>query len=172
MRGDELSRGESPPANGSAASSPDGSKPDQNRPQDDAPAPDVAIPLEPARRVLEAPGYQETTLEGLTVHQLARGMMETLGIAGGQSDLGIWSQAIQLKARRSGMPIAEAYRFILAKAEEAQELGEFSKPTFWMKDAAFDQKPRRSKTHVATDEYGKRLDRELEILRASNGKSA
>jgi hypothetical protein len=150
-----------------AASSPDGSKPDQNRPSDDPPAPDDPQPPEPDRRVLEAPRHQETPLEGLTAHQLARGMMETLGIAGGQSDLGIWSQAIALKARRSGMSLPEAYQFILAKAEAAQELGEFTKPTFWMKDAVFDHKPHRSKSNAATQEFADRFQRELAIGRRS-----
>jgi len=139
VRGDARER-KSPPAS-FAASSPDRAQPDQNRPSDEAQAPDVALPPETDRRVLEAPGHQETPREGLTAHQLARGMMETLGKPGGQSDLGIWSQAIELKARKSGMSLAEAYRFILAKAEEAEFRGEFNKPTFWMKDAAYDHKP-------------------------------
>jgi hypothetical protein len=146
----------------SATTSPDGSKPDQNRPSDDPPAPTVAQPSEPDRRVLEA----------LTPHQLARGMMDDLGIPGGQNDLAVWSRAIELKSRTAGIPLLSAYQFIREKAHEAQNRGEFTRPIFWMKDAAYDHKPARSKTDVATDEFRKRGERELQILRASNGKSA
>lgn len=161
-----------PPENGVAASSPDGSEPTQNRPQDDALDPEVPQHPQTHQATVE---HQEpenghsTPPAVLTVHQLARGMMDELGIAGGQSDLAIWSQAIALKSRKSGMSIAEAYVFILRKAEDAQLSGEFSKPTFWMKDAVYDHKPTRSKSHAATQEFAKRGDREFQILRASNG---
>lgn len=175
IRGRKRGEGERariPPENGVASSSPDGSEPTQNRPQDDTLSPEVPQHPQTHQATVE---HQEpenghsTPPAVLTVHQLARGMMDELGIAGGQSDLAIWSQAIALKSRKSGMSIAEAYVFILRKAEDAQLSGEFSKPTFWMKDAVYDHKPTRSKSHAATQEFAKRGDREFQILRASNG---
>jgi hypothetical protein len=154
-----------PPENGVAASSPDGSKPDQNRPLGDVLAMDVPEPPETNQAptgAQESRNGHSTPPVDLTVQQLARGMMETLGIAGGQSDLAIWSQAITLKARRSGMSISQAYEFILERAEAAQLSGQFSKPTFWMKDAAYDHKPTRST--VKNEKFRERIRDEFASL--------
>jgi hypothetical protein len=85
---------------------------------------------------------------GLTVHQLAQRLMDNLDFVGGRSDLEIWSRAIALKARRAGISKEAAYQHIYTKARAAQKRGEFSKPTFWMKDKSNNDTPERSKGDV------------------------
>lgn len=101
----------------------------------------------------------------LTVHQLARGMMDQLGIPGTHSDLNVFSQAITLKARGSGSTLPAAYEYILAKALDAKDRGEFMKPIFWMRDASYDHQPKRSKSDAATSDYRDRISREADVLR-------
>jgi hypothetical protein len=151
----ELIRGEGGRGNGLLQESETKAKPSENR--------------KPPTKV-EDPTPKSTPLD-LTSHQLARGMMDALGVPGGISDLDIFAKAISLKAHLSGITLAAAYEFILTKALDAKERGEFTKPTFWMRDASYDHKPPRSKSNVATDDYQNRLDRELHILRRSNGTS-
>jgi Winged helix-turn-helix DNA-binding len=93
-------------------------------------------------------GTEKLPPAGLTAHQLARGMMDNLGVPGGRSDLEIWSRAIELKARKAEMSKEAAYQYIYAKARTAQDRGEFTKPTFWMKDMCYDHEPKRSKSDV------------------------
>jgi hypothetical protein len=81
-------------------------------------------------------------------YQLARGMMEELGIPGGRPFLEACSDAISAKAKGSGMSLVAAYELILPKAHDAQNRGEFTKPIFWMRDAMYDHAPKRSNIAV------------------------
>jgi hypothetical protein len=96
--------------------------------------------------------------EGLSVYQFARGMMDALGVPGGRSDLEIWSQAIALKAKNAGTSLAAAYEFIFGKAKAAKDRGEFTRPTFWMRDATYDHDGivPKSRASRAADDYLRR----------------
>jgi Winged helix-turn-helix DNA-binding len=99
--------------------------------------------------------------DGLNVYQLARGMMDALGFAGDRNDLEIWSRAISLKAKHSGMPLNATYQYIFVRAKAAKDRGEFTKPTFWIKDGCYDPVTKKTKG----DEYARRVENDRAILR-------
>ncbi len=103
-------------------------------------------------------------------YQLARGMMDELLFAGGQSDLQVWSDRIKFEARDAGASCSEAYTVILTHAKAAKARGEFTKPTFWMKD--YDRQSQNKKTAVATlrpEPESYRIRREQQQQRAAVG---
>ena len=119
----------------------------QNPPPENRPSSEVktSVPI-----AVGAIGTKELPPSGLTVAQLARGMMENLDFVGGRSDLEIWSRAIELKVRRARISKEAAYQHIYTKALAAQERGEFTKPTFWMKDMSNSDTPEGRKGDVFT----------------------
>jgi hypothetical protein len=120
----------------------------QNRPPENRPSSievKTSVPI-----TVGAIGTEELPPAGLTVDQLARGMMDNLDFVGGKSDLEIWSRAIDLKVRRARISKEAAYQHIYTKALAARERGEFTKPTFWMKDMSNSDTPERSKGDVFT----------------------
>jgi hypothetical protein len=104
-------------------------------------------------------------------YQLALGMMEELGFPGGPTDLGIWSKRIIFEARDAGVSNSAAFTEILTYAKAAQERGEFTKPTFWMKD--YDRKSQKKKNAAVAlpppEPASYEIRRELEQRRAAAG---
>ena len=180
LRGDDLRGGEVPPGKVAPATE-NGDRPTSGNgaPSSATGAPlNAAVPEAPqdlgnvpgaTRRQETANGAGGSPLEGLSSHQLARGMMDDLGIPGGQNDLAVWSRAIELKSRTAGIPLLAAYQFILEKAREAKTRGEFTRPIFWMKDAAYDHKPPRSSKN---EQFRERVNEEFAILDRQTSRSS
>ncbi len=119
----------------------------QNPPSRNRPS---SIEATPSPITVDEIGADELPPAGLTVHQLAQGLMDNLDFVGGRTDLEIWSRAIALKVRRAGISKEAAYQHIYTKARAAQKRGEFTKPTFWMKDKSNSDTPEGSKGDVFT----------------------
>jgi len=116
--------------------------PSQNRPS--------SIEATPFPITVDEIGANELPPAGLTVHQLAQGLMDNLDFVGERTDLEIWTRAIALKVRRAGISKEAAYQHIYTKAKAAQKRGEFTKPTFWMKDKSNSDTPEGGKGNVFT----------------------
>jgi hypothetical protein len=109
-----------------------------------------SITGDPSPVTVEAIQAETLPPSDLTAEKLALRMMDKLSFSGGPSDLRIWSDVIKFKARDAPMSPAEAYTYILSRALAAKKRGEFTKPTFWMKDGGFNHEPKRSKGDVFT----------------------
>lgn len=97
-----------------------------------------ALPLSAPALVSSQTQKTEPPGEVKTPFELARAMMNDLGVPASSGDVSIVSHAIQLKAKNDGMTLSAARDFITEKAREAKTRGEFSKPIFWMRDASYD----------------------------------
>jgi hypothetical protein len=117
---------------------------DQNRPLNNR------SPIKAQPPAIDATETEDLAQKDLSEQQLALRMMDRLSFSGSRTDLQIWADAIKFKARDDGVSRTAAYFDILTKAVAAKKAGEFTKPTFWMKDGCYDHGPKRSKGDVFT----------------------